>query len=151
MPRAFTTANSISTLRHRPAAARRCLPISATDLRVLPASIAVGQPIAHRLDHMLSGVRAQIALKIYGDDYDTLRALAAELETRLKSVRGITDLQTEKQVRIPQLQVSVDYDKAKRYGLNPNDITHGPGDACQMAGSSRKSSINRSASTSSCG
>ncbi len=92
-------------------------------LSVLPASIAVGQPIAHRLDHMLSGVRAQIALKIYGDDYDTLRSLAADLEARLKRVPGITDLQTEKQVRIPQLQVRVDYDKAKRYGLNPNDIT----------------------------
>ncbi len=92
-------------------------------LTVLPASIAVGQPIAHRLDHMLSGVRAQIALKIYGDDYDTLRSLAAGLEARLKTVRGVTDLQTEKQVRIPQLQVRVDYDKAKRYGLNPNDIT----------------------------
>jgi HME family heavy-metal exporter len=92
-------------------------------LLVLPASIAVGQPIAHRLDHMLSGVRAQIALKIYGDDYDTLRSLAASLEKRLKGIPGITDLQSEKQVRIPQLQVRVDYDKAKRYGLNPNDIT----------------------------
>ena len=92
-------------------------------LTVLPASIAVGQPIAHRLDHMLSGVRAQIALKIYGDDYDTLRSLAADLETLLKRIPGITDLQTEKQVRIPQLQVQIDYDKAKRYGLNPNDIT----------------------------
>ncbi len=92
-------------------------------LMVLPASIAVGQPIAHRLDHMLSGVRAQIALKIYGDDYDTLRGLAASLETRLKGIPGITDLQTEKQVRIPQLQVRIDYDKAKSYGLNPNTIT----------------------------
>jgi len=92
-------------------------------LTVLPASIAVGQPIAHRLDHMLSGVRAQIALKIYGDDYDTLRGLAADLETRLTRIPGITDLQTEKQVRIPQLQVQIDYDKTKRYGLNPNDIT----------------------------
>lgn len=92
-------------------------------LTVLPASISVGQPIAHRLDHMLSGVRAQIALKIYGDDYDTLRALAADLESRIKRIPGITDLQTEKQVRIPQLQVLIDYDKANRYGLNPNDIT----------------------------
>ena len=91
-------------------------------LTVLPASIAVGQPIAHRLDHMLSGVRAQIALKIYGDDYDTLRSLAADLEPP-HQIPGITDLQTEKQVRIPQLQVQIDYDKAKRYGLNPNDIT----------------------------
>ena len=92
-------------------------------LSVLPVSIAVGQPIAHRLDHMLSGVRAQIALKIYGDDYDTLRSLAAELDTKLKSVPGITDLQIEKQVRIPELQVRVDYAKAKQYGLNPKDIT----------------------------
>lgn len=92
-------------------------------LSVLPASITVGQPIAHRLDHMLSGVRAQIALKIYGDDYDTLRSLAADLEKRLENIPGIVDLQTEKQVRIPQLQVRVDYEKAKRYGLNPSVIT----------------------------
>ncbi|HEX2840882.1 efflux RND transporter permease subunit [Hyphomicrobium sp.] len=92
-------------------------------LSVLPASITVGQPIAHRLDHMLSGVRAQIALKIYGEDYDTLRSLAADLEARLRRIPGIVDLQTEKQVRIPELQVRVDYEKAKRYGLNPSAIT----------------------------
>jgi HME family heavy-metal exporter len=92
-------------------------------LAMLPVSVSVGQPIAHRLDHMLSGVRAQIALKIYGDDYDTLRGLAAGLEERLRVIPGITDLQTEKQVRIPQLQVRVDYDKAKRYGLNPASVT----------------------------
>jgi HME family heavy-metal exporter len=92
-------------------------------LSVLPAAITVGQPIAHRIDHMLSGVRAQIALKIYGEDYDTLRALAADLETRLRRIPGIVDLQTEKQVRIPELQVRVDYEKAKRYGLNPSTIT----------------------------
>jgi len=92
-------------------------------LAVLPAAITVGQPIAHRLDHMLSGVRAQIALKIYGDDYDTLRGLAADLEAHLKSIPGIVDLQTEKQVRIPQLQVRVDYAKAALYGLNPSQVT----------------------------
>jgi len=92
-------------------------------LSALPASITVGQPIAHRLDHMLSGVRAQLALKIYGDDYDTLRGLAAELEERMRSIPGVVDLQTEKQVRIPQLQVRVDYAKAALYGLNPNQVT----------------------------
>ncbi len=92
-------------------------------LSVLPANITVGQPIAHRLDHMLSGVRAQIALKIYGDDYDTLRGLAADIEGRLKAIPGIVDLQTEKQVRIPQLQVRVDYAKAALYGLNPSQVT----------------------------
>ena len=94
-----------------------------TRLSVLPAAITVGQPIAHRLDHMLSGVRAQIALKIYGEDYDTLRSLAADLEARLRRIPGVVDLQTEKQVRIPELQVRVDYEKAKRYGLNPSTIT----------------------------
>jgi HME family heavy-metal exporter len=92
-------------------------------LAALPVSITVGQPIAHRLDHMLSGVRAQIALKIYGDDYDTLRGLAADFETRLKRIPGVVDLQTEKQVRIPQMQVRVDYAKAALYGLNPNKVT----------------------------
>ena len=92
-------------------------------LSVLPTSITVGQPIAHRLDHMLSGVRAQIALKIYGDDYDTLRGLAADLEARLKSIPGVVDLQTEKQVRIPQMQVRIDYAKAALYGLNPSQVT----------------------------
>jgi HME family heavy-metal exporter len=92
-------------------------------LAALPASITVGQPIAHRLDHMLSGVRAQIALKIYGDDYDTLRGLAAQLEDSLRRIAGVVDLQTEKQVRIPQLQVRVDYAKAALYGLNPSKVT----------------------------
>jgi HME family heavy-metal exporter len=94
-------------------------------LSVLPASILVGQPIAHRLDHMLSGVRAQVAVKIYGDDYDALRSLAALLEERLASIPGITDLQTEKQVYIPQIQVRIDYEKAKRYGLTPGSIAAG--------------------------
>lgn len=92
-------------------------------LTVLPASILVGQPISHRLDHMLSGVRAQIALKIYGDDYDALRSLAARLEGRLSQIPGVVDLQTEKQVLIPQIQVRPDYDKAQRYGLNPSQVT----------------------------
>jgi HME family heavy-metal exporter len=92
-------------------------------LTVLPANILVGQPIAHRLDHMLSGVRAQIALKIYGDDYDTLQSLAAQLEQLIAPIPGVVDLQTEKQVRVPQLQVRVDYDKARLYGLNPSTVT----------------------------
>ena len=88
-------------------------------LAVLPAVVNVGQPISHRLDHILSGVRAQIALKVYGDDLDTLRGLAASLRERLAKIPGITDLQIEKAVLIPQLKVRVDYERAATYGVSP--------------------------------
>ncbi|MGL4811288.1 MAG: efflux RND transporter permease subunit, partial [Beijerinckiaceae bacterium] len=92
-------------------------------LSVLPVATNVGQPISHRLDHMLSGVRAQIALKIFGEDIDTLRALAEEFRGKLGQVPGIVDLQVEKQVRIPQLEVIVDYRRAALYGMQPAAIT----------------------------
>jgi len=92
-------------------------------LAVLPASLNVGQPISHRLDHMLSGVRAEIALKIYGEDLDTLRTLADGLQDRLSGIAGLVDLQVEKQVRIPQLRVDVDYERAALYGLTPATVT----------------------------
>jgi HME family heavy-metal exporter len=88
-------------------------------LAVLPAASNVGQPISHRLDHLLSGVRAQIALKIYGDDLDTLRGLATELRARLAKISGLTDLQIEKQVLIPQVKIHVDYEQVARYGVAP--------------------------------
>ena len=88
-------------------------------LAVLPAVSNVGQPISHRLDHLLSGVRAQIALKVYGDDLDTLRGLAADLCARLVKIPGITDLAVEKQVLIPQIKIHVDYEQVARYGVAP--------------------------------
>ncbi len=65
---------------------------------------------------MLSGVRAQIALKVYGEDLDTIRSLAETLRERLASVPGLVDLQIERQVRIPQLRIDVDHDKARSTG-----------------------------------
>ncbi|MEF8722419.1 MAG: efflux RND transporter permease subunit [Candidatus Accumulibacter delftensis] len=91
-------------------------------LATLPAASNVGQPISHRLDHLLSGVRAQIALKIYGDDLDTLRGLAAELRARLAQIPGVTDLQIEKQVLIPQVKIHLDYEQAARYGVAPGNL-----------------------------
>ncbi len=92
-------------------------------LSVLPAATNIGQPISHRLDHMLSGVRAQIAVKIFGEDLDTLRGLAEDLRLRLSKVPGVVDLQVERQVRIPQLEITVNYKKAALYGLQPAKIT----------------------------
>ncbi len=91
-------------------------------LATLPAVSSVGQPISHRLDHLLSGVRAQIALKIYGDDLDTLRGLADNLRERLAEIPGITDLQIEKQVLIPQVKIRLDYEQAARYGVAPGNL-----------------------------
>ncbi len=93
-----------------------------TRLAVLPAANNVGQPLSHRLDHLLSGVRAQIALKVYGDDLDTLRGLADDLRGRLANIPGITDLQVEKQVLIPQIKIRVDYEQAARYGVAPGAL-----------------------------
>ncbi len=91
-------------------------------LAPLPATTTVGQPISHRLDHLLSGVRAQIALKVYGDDLDTLRGQAALLKDQLSEIPGLTDLQVEKQVLIPQLKIRLDYDRAASLGVAPGTL-----------------------------
>lgn len=92
-------------------------------LRDLPASISIGQPIAHRIDHMLSGVRAQIAIKVFGEDLDTLRSQAGLLRERLAKIPGMADLDIEKQVLAPQIKVRVDFDAAARYGISTAQLT----------------------------
>ena len=88
-------------------------------LAALPVAVNVGQPISHRLDHMLSGVRAEIALKVFGEDLDALRRVANSLRDRMAAIPGLVDLQVERQVRIPQLEVRVDYTRAALYGVQP--------------------------------
>ncbi len=83
---------------------------------------SVGQPISHRLDHLLSGVRAQIAVKIFGENLEALRAAAAEVEGQMKTVDGIVDLQIEKQVLMPQVRIQPDRDKAKLYGIQVGEL-----------------------------
>src|SRR5215468_5548501 len=68
---------------------------------------------------MLSVVRAEIALKVFGDDLDVLRGTAEGLRDRLARIPGLADLQIEKQVRIPQLEIRVDYGRAALYGVQP--------------------------------
>ncbi len=92
-------------------------------LKDLPATINLGQPISHRIDHMLSGVRAQIAIKIYGEDLDTLRAQAGLLRERLAKIPGMADLEIEKQVLAPQIKVRVDFEAASRYGISTAQLT----------------------------
>ncbi len=82
-----------------------------------PAAIEIGQPISHRIDHMLSGVRSQIAIKLFGDDLDVVRGQADVLRVKLAAIPGLADLAIEKQVLAPQIKVRVDYAAAARYGV----------------------------------
>lgn len=90
-------------------------------LALLPAQATLGQPISHRLDHLLSGVRAQIVLKIFGDDTDVLRGLAESLRSRLAGVAGLVDLTVEKQVLVPQIAVRIDARRLASTGLAPGE------------------------------
>jgi len=92
-------------------------------LAILPAAFNIGQPIGHRLEHLLSGVNAAIAVKLFGEDVDTLRGLAEDLRGRLAGIPGLVDLLVERQVRVPQLQVRLDYDRAALYGVTPATLT----------------------------
>jgi HME family heavy-metal exporter len=91
-------------------------------LSILPLSVALGQPISHRIDHMLSGVRAALAIKIFGEDLDTLRSLAAQIASRLRSVPGLVDLNVEKQTLIPQVRVRAITEQAAMHGLSPAQV-----------------------------
>jgi HME family heavy-metal exporter len=91
-------------------------------LSPFPVSLSIGQPISHRIDHILSGVRAQIAIKIFGDDLDTLRGQAGILKTSLAKIPGLADLDIEKQVLTPQVKIRIDYDKAAQYGMSPSQL-----------------------------
>jgi CzcA family heavy metal efflux pump len=90
---------------------------------LLPGTnVTIGQPISHRIDHMLSGTRANIAVKIFGDDLPTLRRLAAQVQARMAEVPGVVDLSTEAQTDIPVLKVQVDAGAAARHGLETGAV-----------------------------
>jgi CzcA family heavy metal efflux pump len=82
----------------------------------------VGQPISHRIDHLLSGVRAQVAIKLFGPDLPTLRAKAQELHDAMRDLPGIVDLQVEQQVDIPQIKIRLKPNELKRYSLTKAEV-----------------------------
>lgn len=90
---------------------------------LLPGTnVTIGQPISHRIDHMLSGTRANIAVKIFGDDLMTLRQLASQVQAEMAQVPGVVDLSTEAQADIPTLRVRVDAGAAARQGLETGAV-----------------------------
>ncbi len=84
--------------------------------------VNVGQPLSHRIDHVLSGVRAQLAIKIFGDDLRTLRNKAAEIESLVAEVEGIVDLSVEQMVLTPHIHVNVDRDRTLNRGMSIGEV-----------------------------
>jgi CzcA family heavy metal efflux pump len=85
-------------------------------------SVAVGQPISHRIEHLISGVRANLAVKIYGPDLDALRTLAKRSEAALKTIPGLVDLAVEAQTDIPQLIIRPKPTELAAFGLRPGEL-----------------------------
>lgn len=82
----------------------------------------VGQPIGHRLSHMLSGVSAKVAVKIFGPDLEVLRQKGAEVRDLGRSLAGLTDVNLEAQVPIPQIKIEVNRERAVAYGVQPGTL-----------------------------
>jgi CzcA family heavy metal efflux pump len=81
------------------------------------ANVVIGQPISHRIDHMLSGTRANIAIKLFGPDLYELRRLGQQIEAEVRQVPGAVDVQLEQQQEIPFVTIAFDRDAIARYGL----------------------------------
>ncbi len=85
-------------------------------------SVSIGQPISHRLDHLLSGVRAQVAIKVFGEDLSELRGLAGQIKEAAETVPGAVDVQVERLVLVPQLTIRLDRAALQRYGMQTGEV-----------------------------
>ena len=85
-------------------------------------NITIGQPISHRIDHMLSGTRANIAVKIFGEDLYQLRALGEKSRQAMQGVAGVVDLSVEQQTEVPVLSVKFDRSEMARHGLAIREV-----------------------------
>ncbi len=84
--------------------------------------IAAEQPLQHLISHMLSGVKAQVGIKLFGDDLDVLRHTAEKMKAAIADVNGVKDLMVEQQVEIPQLQIQLKRHKLMEYGLRADEV-----------------------------
>src|SRR5262249_46372780 len=85
-------------------------------------NVTIGQPISHRIDHMLSGTRANIAVKVFGDDLGTLRRLGERVRETMSRVPGIVDLSLEQQMEVPFVRFVLNRPSIARYGLRAADV-----------------------------
>jgi CzcA family heavy metal efflux pump len=85
-------------------------------------NVTIGQPIGHRIDHMLSGTRANIAVKVFGTDLYELRQVGARVRDAMQAVPGVADLQLEQQMDVPQLRIRADRAALARYGMTVGQL-----------------------------
>jgi len=88
--------------------------------KITGISINIGQPLGHRIDHMLSGTRANIAIKVFGTDLGTMYNLANEIRSKIEGIEGLVDLNVEQLVEIPQIQIRPRREMLARYGIPIN-------------------------------
>ena len=111
------------TLEMRDRSKQQMLAAMRRDLAALQGmNIVIGQPISHRIDHMLSGTRANIAVKLFGQDLYELRQVANQIKSEVEEVPGAVDISVEQQADIPFLKVHFDRATIARYGLHIEDV-----------------------------
>jgi CzcA family heavy metal efflux pump len=111
------------TLQMKDRSKQEMLSAMRRDLAALQGmNIVIGQPISHRIDHMLSGTRANIAIKLFGQDLYELRKVANQIKTEVEEVPGAVDISVEQQADIPFLNVHFDRATIARYGLHIEDV-----------------------------
>lgn len=94
-----------------------------TKLSIVPGiNITLGQPIAHRIDHMLSGTRANIAIKVFGNDLPKLFEIGKDIETQIKTVEGIADVAVDQQIEVPQIRITPNRQMLAAYGMTVGDL-----------------------------
>lgn len=86
------------------------------------ANVTVGQPIGHRIEHLETGVQAQIVVKIQGQELSQLRAVAEKARSLMSGLAGVVDLEIEQQVMTPQVRVKIDAERAAVYGFTPAQL-----------------------------
>jgi CzcA family heavy metal efflux pump len=89
----------------------------------------LGQPISHRIDHMISGQRAALSIKVVGENLGDLRRVAEEIREATKDIVGLVDLNVEQAINVPQVVVDVDHHAAAQYGLSAGAAAEAAGTA----------------------
>ena len=93
-------------------------------LGTLPGvNVEIGQPISHRIDAMLSGTRANIAIKLFGTDLNKMFEIGNQIKTEISAIPGVVDLNVEQQVERPQLQIVPKREMLAKYGVTPSEFT----------------------------